>query len=137
MPYTRMRYHLVFSTKNRQRWILPSVEEFLYPVMRQIAKKNQSRIVQIGGVEDHVHLLFAMPPTLCIATFVACVKSNSSAAVKRGLPYMKHFQWQEEYSCFTVGAGDYERIYDYVRNQKIHHRKNTLRPNFELIDDDV
>ena len=56
--YTSLHYHLVFSTKNRERWISPDIEQRVWTYLGGIAKENKMTPIQIGGVEDHVHLLW-------------------------------------------------------------------------------
>ena len=38
--YTSLHYHIVFSTKNRERWIEPSVEERVWAYLGGIAKQE-------------------------------------------------------------------------------------------------
>ena len=55
--YTSLHYHIVFSTKNRDRLIAPEIEQRVWAYLGGIAKENKMKPLQIGGVEDHVHLL--------------------------------------------------------------------------------
>lgn len=131
MPFTRMRYHIVFSTKGRRPWVTSEIEKFLYPVMGRIAKDMDGHLLQIGGIEDHVHLLSAIPPSIAVSDFVGGLKSNSSGAIKRHFPWMNQFQWQEEFSGFTIGPNDLPRISRYIQNQKEHHKQDNLIMRFE------
>jgi REP-associated tyrosine transposase len=55
--YTSLLYHVVFSTKNRERWIKSGIEERVWANLRGIAREHDMVAQQIGGVEDHVHLV--------------------------------------------------------------------------------
>lgn len=46
--YTALHYHLVFSTKGREPWISPAVEQRIWSFMGGIARENNIRPVQIG-----------------------------------------------------------------------------------------
>ena len=64
--------HIIFSTKKRQPMILPKIIQELYSYMAGIARTHASQVHEIGGVEDHVHLLVSLPRTLplsCIFFF--------------------------------------------------------------------
>ena len=45
--------HVVFSTKERRPFIIPDIQEQLWPYLGGIARGNQMRALQVGGVEDH------------------------------------------------------------------------------------
>lgn len=76
--YTALYYHVVFSTKNREAWISPSIEERVWEYLGGIARNNDISPVQIGGVEDHIHLVVSIPATLSISKAVQLVKGGSS-----------------------------------------------------------
>jgi hypothetical protein len=51
--YTNLHFHIVFSTKNRQPWITQDLESRLWEYLGGIARQNQMKALQIGGMEDH------------------------------------------------------------------------------------
>ena len=55
--------HLVFSTKNRQRFISQEIEPELHPYMAAILRNSGCPSLAINGTEDHVHVLFALSRT--------------------------------------------------------------------------
>jgi REP element-mobilizing transposase RayT len=54
--------HIIFSTKNRKSFIVPEIMDELHSYMVGIAKTYDCQIHEIGGVEDHVHLLLSTTP---------------------------------------------------------------------------
>ncbi len=56
--------HIIFSTKNRQPLILPEILQDLHSYMAGISRAHNSHVHEIGGIEDHVHLLVSLPKTL-------------------------------------------------------------------------
>ena len=67
MSYVSSYFHCIFSTKERRRLITPELRERLWPFMGGIARQNKMKAVEVGGVEDHVHLLLSLPSTLPIS----------------------------------------------------------------------
>lgn len=67
--YTQIYYHIVFSTKNRARAILPDGREDLYRYLWGIHRNLKCHVYRIGGVEDHVHILTSIHPTLALAKY--------------------------------------------------------------------
>ncbi len=81
----------------------------------------------IGGIEDHVHLLVELPPTILVPKAVNLIKSNSSKWMHRqGLK----FAWQEGFSSFSVSASNIPAVKKYAFNQAAHHRKMTFEEEF-------
>ena len=53
MSYVSSHIHCVFSTKERRPIIAPELRERLWPFMGGIARQNQMKAIEIGGVADH------------------------------------------------------------------------------------
>jgi len=79
--------------------------------------------LEIGGVEDHVHILVKLPPTIAISNFLEKLKSNSSKWAKSA---RRDFGWQGGYAAFTVSESQVDRVRHYIQTQAEHHRKATF-----------
>ena len=106
--YVSALYHCVFSTKERRRTITEDLQNRLWPYMGGIARENNVRALEIGGVEDHVHLLLSIPSTLSIAKAMQLIKGGFSKWVHETFPEHNTFEWQEGYGAFTVGISQVE-----------------------------
>jgi putative transposase len=137
MPYTRLRYHFVFATKKRARWIWPEVEEFLYPVLVRLTERAGGHTIRIGGVEDHVHTICALKPKISPSDFIERIKSESSQAVRGRFKNLWGFKWQIGYGAFSLNPHDMDRVIAYVENQKQHHRRGDLWAVYEKMTDRV
>ena len=67
MSYISSYFHCVFSTKERRRLITPELRERLWPFLGGIARQNKMKAIEIGGMQDHVHILLSIPSTVSIA----------------------------------------------------------------------
>ncbi|MBA2663447.1 MAG: IS200/IS605 family transposase [Bradymonadaceae bacterium] len=134
MPYTRLRYHIVTATHERKPFIFPDIERFIFAVMRAEARKMGCEIIAIGGIEDHLHMVSAIPPKIAVSIFIREVKTESSRAVKRQFAHMNKFAWQVGYSAFTVNPFDMKRLIHYVENQRERHARDDLWTEFERIE---
>ena len=81
----------------------------------------------IGGIEDHIHMLIELPPTIAVAEAVRTIKSNSSKWVNE---LGRSFAWQKGYGAFSVSASNIAAVERYIRNQEQHHRKMTFEDEF-------
>jgi putative transposase len=124
--YTSLHYHVIFSTKNREAIIEPSCrdqpQDCLGGTVRGLGGFSQG----VGGVADHVHLLFALRATHCLADFMRELKKASSIWVTDSTP-QKRFRWQEGYAAFFVSSSGRGAVQEYIARQEEHHRHKTFR----------
>ena len=84
----------------------------------------------VGGTEDHVHLLFHLPPKLALAKAVLLLKSNASKWISE---QRREFAWQEGYGAFSVSSSNLDSVIRYIQNQEPHHRKIGFDEEFRAI----
>ena len=130
---TKIYAHLIFSTKNRERWldhqIRPRVHGYLATVIREL----DSPWAVVGGVEDHVHILFDIGKKTAPVKFVEQVKRESSKFVKTRGPKYGKFYWQRGYGMFSVSPKDRDEAERYVRRQEEHHRNLSFQDEYRAI----
>jgi hypothetical protein len=95
----------------------------LFPYLGGILRNLNSPPIQIGGHDDHVHILFGLSRTLSIAQTVEKVKTASSVWVKEQFPDRKIFSWQAGYASLSVDSWNYDGVVEYILKQKEHHKK--------------
>ena len=125
-PFTQLYAHLVWATWGRLPLITPSNEAALFACLGRETLDLDCQLLAIGGIEDHVHLLLRMPPTLCISDAVKQLKGNSSHLASHVLAPADGFKWQGYYGAFSVSRGDLGRVKDYVLQQKERHALRRL-----------
>jgi REP element-mobilizing transposase RayT len=128
--YTSLHYHIVFSTKNRERWIVPDIEERVWAYLGGILKENKMKPLQIGGIEDHVHVLLGAPATLAPSKIAQLIKGGSSAWIHNAFPKLKNFGWQDGYGAFTVSKSNIPDVTVYIQGQRKHHHLKTFEEEY-------
>jgi putative transposase len=128
--FTCLHYHVVFSTKHREPWLRPEVRERVWAYLGGIARENKVVPLLIGGMDDHVHMLLGIPPTLCLSEAVKQVKGGSSGWIKQNFPGCRGFSWQDGYGAFTVSKSQDEAVNEYIRNQQEHHRVKSFQEEY-------
>ncbi|BCU77015.1 IS200/IS605 family transposase [Luteolibacter sp. LG18] len=128
--YTSLHYHVVFGTKGREPWITRELEERIWSYMAAIARDNAMTALQIGGVEDHVHILLRAPATMALSKMAQLIKGGSSGWIRKTFPERKDFQWQDGYGAFTVSRSSIGDVTEYIRNQREHHRVKTFQEEY-------
>ena len=130
MSYISSYFHCVFSTKERRNLITPTLRDRLWPFLGGIARKNKMKAIEIGGMEDHVHILLSLPSTLSIAKALQLIKGGSSKWVHETFPDHRMFGWQVKYGAFSVSVSQLDTIIQYIKDQKEHHRQMTFQEEF-------
>jgi putative transposase len=128
--YSSNRIHLIFSTKNREKRISADLQTKLWPYMAGIARNHGFEAIKVGGVEDHVHALLLLPPTIPLAKAVQTLKACSSKWINEKNATGKDFAWQEGYGAFSVGASQTEDVIKYIAGQAAHHAKRSYEDEF-------
>jgi len=126
--YTRLLYHIVFSTKHREPWINPTWRDELHAYIGGIVRNRKGELLAAGGIPDHIHLLLRLAADRSVSDVVRDIKSNSSAWLhERGV---SSFAWQEGYGAFTLSPSAIPGVTAYINNQEQHHAKETFRDEF-------
>ena len=134
MPQSLARnlIHLVFSTKNREPHITPGFREDLFAYLAGILNARRCPAITVGGVADHVHLLFVLAKTAPLCDVVEDVKNDSSKWAKgNGGP--ADFYWQTGYGAFSVSPRDEGRVVGYIARQEEHHSRATFQDEMRLM----
>jgi REP element-mobilizing transposase RayT len=128
--YSKLTYHVVFSTKYRRKTITEVVCERLYQYIGGIVRNLDGCCLEIGGVEDHIHLLANLASTKSVSDSIRDIKSNASRWLNE-LPEAKNwFGWQKGFGAFTVSHSQIEIVRSYIQNQREHHRTKTFEEEF-------
>ncbi len=125
-----MLVHVIFSTKNRQPFIQQGTMPELFAYMAGTARGCASHVYEIGGVEDHVHVLLTLPRTLALCKLVEELKKSSSKWIKTKGHIYADFCWQHGYGGFSVSQSEVEKVRRYIRNQRQHHAKMTFQDEY-------
>lgn len=133
MPYWRLFYHVVWSTKHRLDLIDPAWEQDLYGYLWGKATALECIPHAIGGISNHIHVAISIPPKLAVATLVGKLKGSSSHHLNGERYAHGSFMWQAEYGILSFSEKALASIVDYINNQKKHHADRTLNPALENI----
>ena len=129
--YISLNYHIVFSTKDRVSLISDSWAPRLHEYLGGTIKGLGGVSLQVGGIEDHVHLLVGLKATHCLSDVLRELKRTSSLWVHTEISEPR-FAWQTGYSAFTVSPSACGKVRGYIKNQRDHHHQRSFRD--ELVD---
>src|SRR6266849_4917351 len=128
--YTSLHCHVIFSTKNREAWLRTEIEDRVWSYLGGIARENAMKAVMIGGMENHIHLLLGISPTLAVSKAVQLIKGGSPAWIKETFPGLGGFGWQDGYGAFSVSKSQVPDVVEYIRGQREHHRMRSFEEEY-------
>jgi putative transposase len=123
--------HMNWHCKNDMPLITPEVEPLAHGFIADYCKKDREVFfVEVGGTEDHVHLIVEVLPTIRVSEWIGKVKGASSHEVNQRFGPAT-MQWQRKYGVVSFARRDLPAMRRYVQRQKEHHRLGTTNETLE------
>ena len=122
-------YHYVCPAKYRRVIFDNRVDKILINTCKEIAKRYEINVLEIGTDGDHVHFLIQSVPTFAPTSIVKIIKSITAREIYRLYPEVNKKLWggniwSAGYFVSTVGKNANEKqIENYVRNQGKEYSK--------------
>jgi REP element-mobilizing transposase RayT len=125
---------MVWATSNRQPLITRAIQQKLYRCIGAEVVKCGGKVLAIGGMPDHVHLLLQIPATIAVADIARMVKGVSSTFARKELE--TQFKWQNNYAAFSISRSHIKRVVAYIANQEQHHTGGSVWKEWEETDEE-
>ena len=122
--YYSLNVHISFSVKNRDLLLQAELLERMIHYLVGTINGLVGRSLQVGGVADHVHLLFGMKSSDSVSAMVREIKKASTNWIRQEIP---GFSWQAGYAAFSVSPERLDAVSKYIVKQPEHHAKKTYR----------
>ena len=137
--YKQIFYHVVFGTKHRKPTIHPDAEKALYSYIHGIIKNKNCHLYRINGMDDHIHIMSDLNPSVCLSDYVKDIKVASSMWMKNSGLFPSFGGWQVGYGAFTYSIRERDMIINYIKNQKEHHRSESFYVEYKrlLVENDI
>ncbi|MBS1573447.1 MAG: IS200/IS605 family transposase [Bacteroidetes bacterium] len=131
--FRQIYYHIIFSTKYRKPVLNEQYEEELYKYIWGIVKNKNCKLYRINGMPDHIHLFTDLHPSICLSDFVKDIKVASNLWMKQSGLFPDFEEWQSGYGAFTYSEREKDKIINYIKNQKEHHKKEDFEAEYKNI----
>ena len=129
-----LTYHAVFVVKYRRKVIDSRIMEFMKNHTRYLIEDRfNGKMIEFNGEEDHIHILFELPPSAAPSVIVCSLKTQLSKEVRKR--YMEQIQgklwkdsfWSDSYFLSTTGGASLEILEEYIRQQGVEKREQPKR----------
>ena len=131
--YTQLDIHLVFAVRGRESLIHKRWRDDLYRYITGIVQLHKHKMLQIGGMADHVHIFIGYNPTHLLPKLVEEIKTSSNQYIRENGLAKSSFCWQTGYGAFSHGRSERQTVIQYIQNQEAHHSKRTSRQEYILM----
>ena len=131
--YRQLIYHIIFRTKNSEKTLDVKHNIELYKYIHGIIKNKHCKLYRINGMEDHIHILTEVHPSIAIADFIRDIKTSTSFWLKQNdlFPYFNG--WAEGYAALSYTYRDKDMIISYIKNQQEHHKLLDFKNELQII----
>jgi REP element-mobilizing transposase RayT len=120
--YRQILYHLVFRTKDSQKTLIQEHSRELYAYLMGFIRNKNCFLYRISGMEDHLHILCDLHPTIALADYMRDIKTSSSIWLKQSGKFSDFKGWADGDAALTYGWKDKEKISNYIKNQQEHFK---------------
>lgn len=125
--YTQILYHVIFSTKYREKTLKADNRKELFKYIWGILKNKNCHLYQIGGVDDHIHIVTHLHPAVALAGLIKDIKLASAEYIQTERLFPNFNGWQDGYAAFTYSIKAKGNLIEYVKCQEEHHRVKTFK----------
>ena len=128
--YTQAYFHLVFSPKNREALIGRKWQNELEKYITGIVNNHKHKLLSIGLMPDHIHILIGYNINHLIPDLVEEIKTSSNAWIRQNKLCKNKFEWQKGYGAFTHSKAQIDTVIKYILNQEEHHSRETFKEEY-------
>ena len=131
--FTQIHIHIVFAVQNRISFIHKDWQERLYKYIIAVIQKHGHKVLSIGGMPDHIHILCGFRPTQALSNLIQEVKRDTSEWINQKKFVERRFAWQEGYGAFSYSKSHIANVVKYIESQEEHHKKRTFIIEYKKI----
>lgn len=119
----RLYYHLVWTTLERAPLLDARCASFLCRFLRAAGAEHRTRILQIGAVRTHVHVLVVCHPMTEFPRLIGHLKGGSATVWNKDYAPEAGWKlrWAQGYGISTVSPRHTDGVRAYLRAQPEHH----------------
>ena len=125
--YRQILYHIIFRTKGGTKSLPIGNSHELYGYITGIIKNKYCFLYCINGMEDHIHILCDLHPSIALADYMRDIKTSTSIWLKQHRGFPAFDGWADGYAALTYSFREKETIINYVKSQQQRHAKVSFK----------
>jgi REP element-mobilizing transposase RayT len=128
--YSQAYFHIVFAVENRKARIQKNWKVKLEKYITGIIQNHGHKMIAIGSMPDHIHILVGYNLNQRIPDLVELVKTSSNRWIKEEKLTNYKFNWQKGYGAFSYSRSQINSVAKYILNQEEHHKKRSFKEEY-------
>jgi len=96
-----------------------------------IVNNHGCKMYSIYANPEHVHFLVSRDPAMSEKGLAELIANASEIFINNNNLCKGKFHWQASCSAFSVSKKDVDRVCKYIKNQPIHHKKQTFAEEYD------
>ena len=128
--YTQCYFHLVFAVRNRNALIKKEWKNEMEKYITGIVQNHQHKMLAIGSMPDHIHILIGYNINQLIPEIVEEIKTSTNKWIKEKKLSKFKFDWQKGYGAFTYSRSEIDNVVKYILSQEEHHKKRPFKEEY-------
>lgn len=131
--YTSITYQIVFHTYKWKSTLIKRNREKLFSYISGILMKKKCFVYQVGGIENHIHIICDIHPTIAVSALIKDLKLACTSLIKSKNLFPGFKGWGRGFGVFSYAPEARTNLINYVRNQEQHHQKVTSRAEYKRL----
>ena len=130
MSFIQLLYHVVIRTKASEPTLSLVHSDKLYRYISGIMNNKKCFLYQVNGMEDHIHILFCLHPTISLSDFMRDLKIETSKMLKHTSGFEDFKSWGKGYATLTYSLRGKNTLIKYILRQREHHQKHSFKDEY-------
>lgn len=129
--YSQIYIKVVFAVAGRENLINSEWKDEIYKYITGIVKNHGQKLIAIGGVSDHIHILLGIKPNIKLSDLVKEIKANSSRFINEKRLVHGKFSRQNGFGAFSYSISQLDNVIHYIKNQEEHHKTVSFKNEYQ------
>ncbi len=122
--------HVVVGTYRQKNFLTAEVRSQLSGYLSTVAKSKGMNLVALGGTENHIHFLLALPSKLSIESAIISLKQSSTTWLRQKFESLRSFDWATGFSAYSISRSQLDGALLYIQNQEQYHWKKSFQEEY-------
>jgi REP element-mobilizing transposase RayT len=129
--YNNLFTHFVFTTKDRLMTIEECHHDRIEKYITGIVNNHGCKLYKIYANPEHIHFLVSRDPAMSEKALADLIANASEIFINNNNLCKGKFYWQPSCSAFSISKKDIDKVCEYIKNQPIHHKKQTFAEEYD------
>jgi len=123
--------HVVVGTYRQKNYLSADVRSQLSAYLAVVTKSKGMKLVALGGTENHIHFLLALPAKLSVESAILPIKQSSTTWIRQKFEFLRSFSWATGFAAFSISRSQLDSTLLYIQNQEQYHWKKTFQEEYK------